>query len=280
MSWFERQARGRDPGEVSSEHARYIRAAGVDRALAELSGPFGVRRYLVRFAARGARVRVSSIDAVPLAWGGGPPASDPRGTLRAQLEKALSRLHANMASGPAWARGAAGVVRDAKGQIDIRLVFDEDADQAALDDLRAPRPGHPLEAPETLHLLAQWAPAIADLHARSARAGDDWSGWDVKDDQVLLLHYGGGPGGDAPPSRTERHDCRTLATYSPRSGDFTWRTDGPLFDEKVFGWEAFPATWDASMELALLAAARLQAARLFVQPVDDYGMVLMVAVFD
>ena len=227
MSWFERQARGRDPGEVSSEHARYIRAAGVDRALAELSGPFGVRRYLVRFAARGARVRVSSIDAVPLAWGGGPPASDPRGTLRAQLEKALSRLHANMASGPAWARGAAGVVRDAKGQIDIRLVFDEDADQAALDDLRAPRPGHPLEAPETLHLLAQWAPAIADLHARSARAGDDWSGWDVKDDRVLLLHYGGGPGGDAPPSRTERHDCRTLATYSPRSGA-TWRRRAAL----------------------------------------------------
>ena len=281
MSWFERQARGRDPDAVSREHGRYLRAAGVDRALEQLAGPFGVRRFLLHFEARGARVRVRAIDAIPLAWGGGPPPPDPTGGARKAVEVALTRLHLNMSTGPRWGRGAASYLRDARGDASIQLVFDDDADDASLDLLpMPPRPGHPLEVPETRALVAHWEPAMAELHAASARMGRGHDAWEIQDDRRLLLHFGGDPDEGPPPTETRRRRCQVLGTFDPRTGLFTWRTDGPLFDEKVFGWDAFPATWAAATELALLAAARLGAAWLLVEPVGEHGMVLMAAVFD
>ena len=73
MGWFERQLEGRAPEDVEKEHGRYLRAAGVDRAIDALNGPYGVRRYIIRFGENEGRVRVSDIEAVPLSCGGGPP---------------------------------------------------------------------------------------------------------------------------------------------------------------------------------------------------------------
>lgn len=277
MGWFERQATGRDPREVSREHGRYVRAAGVDRALEALAGPFGVRRFLVRFSTRGARVRVTAVEAIPLSWGGGPPPADLGAELRGRLEQALARLHTNMASGPRWSRGAASFLRGARDGATLRLVFDEDADQATLDDLpMPPKPGHPLEGAETRDLFAAWEPAMLEIHRRSSRFSQDYAAWEIEGDR-LTLHFGGDPDAGERPSRTEHRRCQVLATYSPASGELSWQT-APLFEEPLFAWKAFPATFDAAMQVGLLAAARIGADLLLALAVDDRGTVLTVAV--
>ena len=50
MSWFARQAQTSTPEKVTRDQGRYLRAAGVDRALDQWAGPYGVRRFVVRFA--------------------------------------------------------------------------------------------------------------------------------------------------------------------------------------------------------------------------------------
>lgn len=277
MGWFERQSAGRDPRAVSREHGRYVRAAGVDRALEALAGPYGVRRFLVRFATRGARVRVTAVESIPLSWGGGPPQDDPGAQLRSRLEAALHRLHLNMAGQARWSRGAASVVRGARGDASVRLVFDEDADQATLDELpMPPKPGHPLEAAETRRLFMEWEPSMVALHHRSAQFPQDHAAWEIDGDR-LTLHYGGDPDEGERPERSAERRCQVLATFSPASGEFAWQVEAP-FSEVLFTWESFPATFDAAMQVSLLAAARMQAQALLALPLDDNGRTLTVAV--
>jgi hypothetical protein len=280
LGWFARQAAGRNTDEVSREHARYLRAAGVDRAMDALAGPFGVRRFLVRFLVRGARVRVDSIGAIPLSFGGGPPPEDTTGRTRRQLEQSLGRLHTNMGAGPRWSRGAMAYLRDASGRTDLVASFDDDADGVSLDGLpRAQPPGHPLEAPETLHMLDSWEGPVEAVRHRSTTVVPDWDEWEIKDDRALELHWSAGPQG-SPPARIRRLRCRTLATWHPRWSRFTWHTGDPLFPESVFAADAFPSTMDAAMELTMVATARLGAAWLTVLQLDDAGTVLLVAVMD
>ena len=128
-------------------------------------------------------------------------------------------------------------------------------------------------------MIRSWEGPLSDVQLRTAAVSPDWDEWEVVDDHTLVLFWGGGPEGP-PPSQVRRHRCRTLATFQPRWSRFTWRTEGNLFEERVFHAESFPATFDAAVEVALLSCARLRAQWLFVQPYDDDGGVLMVAVFD
>ena len=61
MSWLERNANffQQDPLE---EVGRYVRAAGVDRALNEFSGVFGVRRFVLHFMRQNGKVVVHQVE--------------------------------------------------------------------------------------------------------------------------------------------------------------------------------------------------------------------------
>ena len=274
MSWMTVHGEGMDAQAWSRELGRYLRAARVDRALDGLAGPFGCRRFLVRFALRNGKVRVEVVEALPLAWGGGPPPVDSRGERRAELERCLTMLQRNMSTGPRWDRGAIAYLRDAQGRTEIIPTFDDDADVVVLDDLPAPGPpGHPLEAPAYGELLALHESRMQEVHLRSRQIAEDWDWWEVIDDRVLVLHF------EDPPAE-RRLRCVTLATFEPARGRFTWRTDGALFGEEPFAPGTFAATLDASVELCLLATARVGGRWLLVQEVEDGAAQLLVAVLE
>ena len=272
MTWFERQLNGRSPEEVDLEHGRFLRAAGVDRALHALSGTFGVRRYVVRFGESGGRVRVSQIDTVALSCGGGPPPPDAAGERISRLEKALTALHRNMSTGPKWDTGAVAVLRNSEGGTDVMPLFDEDAAEAKLEDLPNPGPpGHPLETPEYHRLLAEHEAQMASVHGETARLGREWNEWSVsEDDQSLELVFDSG---------VRRYRCQTLATFEPGQSWFEWEVEQPLFPDDVFSWAGFLSDFDPAIELGMLATARLGADWLFVQTFDADGSVVLVAVW-
>ncbi len=274
MGWFERQAGQRDVAEVNREHARYIRASKVVECLDALAGPFGCRRFLVRFERRGGRVRVTEIDAAALSWGGGPPPHDTEGRKHAALEQSLNRLHANMALGPSWQRGVFAYVRDAHGVTEVNPAFDEDSDGAELSALPVPGPpGHPLEDRTTTELLVIHRADILRIMAATRSKSVDWDWWEVDDDTRLTLH---GTDPDVPPRSLK---CLVLATHETRASRFTWHCPRPVGAAAVFETPTFASTLDASMELGFLCCAVLDAQWLFVQPYDDQGGQLLVAVF-
>jgi hypothetical protein len=272
MTWFERQLNGRSTDEVELEHGRLLRAAGVDRALAALSGSYGVRRYVVRFGESGGQVRVSLVDTVPLSCGGGPPLRDPAGAKITKLERALTALHRNMSTNSAWETGAIAVLRNAEGDTDLLPLFDEDAADSLLVDLPNPGPpGHPLETPAYHRLVAEHEAQVAAVHGETARLGRTWTEWAVsEDDQSLELVFESGP---------RKYRCQTLGTFEPAKSWFEWEVEEPLFPDDVFSWAGFLADLDPCIELGMLATARLGAAWLFVQSFDADGSVVLVAVW-
>lgn len=270
MGWFERQSMGRTESEIAQTQGRYLRAARVDQALETLAGPFGVRRFVVRFAEQNGRVRVQRIEAMPLKEGGGPPPPDPRGQRQAELEKALNRLHRNMSVGPRWKRGVLGYIRDRSDAVQLFPLFDEDVDIATLEKLPLPPPpGHPLEDPAYRKMIDNHEPRMARLQARTAMIGGGWDLWEL-DEGRLRLHY---------PDEVRRHRCRALGTLQPERGRFLWAVDEPLFSAPpAFTDKSFSADWNAANELGLLTTARLDGDWLFVGDLED-GRVLFATVF-
>ncbi len=271
VSWFDAQLQGRDPDEVLQEHARYIRAARVDAALDALAGPYGCRRFVVRFAAKGRTVVFLDLETLALPFGGGPPPDDPSGERVANLEKALSRLHANMSLGPKWQRGAFAYLRDASGATELIPAFDDDADEARLERLPMPGPpGHPLEDTATDTLFALRARDMARVLAATRALPVDWETWEVDEDIGLTLHFADGS--------VRKHRCLVLATFEARWSRFTWRAKEPLGSENLFKTPAFPCTLDKAIELGLLSTALVGGDWMFMQPFDEQGGQLIVAV--
>ena len=273
MSWFERSLNGREPEELDQEVGRFVRASGMDRALTEMCGPFGCRRFVIRYELQGDTVVLTELETHALPFGGGPP--DPRGAEEAfqPLAAAADRLHKNMATSLPWVRGAVAVIRDAEDNMEFIPLFDEDADEAVLADLGVPGPpGHPLEGFAYRDMIAANEAGIEAVHVETSRRRRSWTGWEVSsDDKTLVLSHQSG---------STRHRCRVLGTFHPRPGRFSWVSDDPLFEEFIFQTPSFSATLDAAMELGMVAVARLGGTWLFLEGMGEGDDIVLVCVWD
>jgi len=273
MGWFERHLDGRQPEELEKEIGRYIRAAGVDRALTQMCGPFGVRRFVIRYAAQNDGVKLTELETHPLPFGGGPP--DPRGAEEGlqPLEAAVTRLHRNMLTSLPWSRGAVAVVRDAEDNLEIVPLFDEDADGSQLSDLGVPGPpGHPLEGLQYQEMIAGNEAGMGAVHAQTSRRRGSWTGWDVpQEDEAIVLEHAGG---------ATRYRAQVLGTFHPARRRFEWADGGALYEEPVFTTQAFSITMDVLMELGFATTARLGADWLFIDAYNDAGDLVLIAVWD
>ena len=273
MGWFERHLDGRPPEELETEIGRYVRASGVDRALIQMCGPFGVRRFVIRFSQQGERIQLTDLETHPLPFGGGPP--DPTGAEEGlqPLEAAVGRLHRNMLATLPWSRGAVAVTRDADDNLEIIPLFDDDADAATLADLGVPGPpGHPLEGNAYRDMIAGNEAGMASVHGQTSRRRGSWTAWDVIDqDQVLVLDHDTGK---------TRHRATVLGTYHPSRSRFEWATESALFEEPVYQSQIFSTTMDALMELCFVTTARLGADWLFMDAFNDKGDIVLISVWD
>ena len=123
MSWLERQVS--EYGErVAEDIQRYLRTTGVAQEIHFISGPYGVRRFLLHFQVKGAMVSILEIESIPLQGGGGAPTMTSKENLK-ELERALTRLYNNMQGGLHWSRGVLGCIRDCDNQLQL-YPFGED----------------------------------------------------------------------------------------------------------------------------------------------------------
>lgn len=273
MSWFDRQSKtlGID---LSQSIGRYLRSSGIDASLNELSGPFGVRRFLIHFRLTQARIQITDIQSLPLQYGGGSPL-DMTPDMQAKLERSLIKLHQNMSVGPSWTEGALGFIRNNDNQHTIVPFFDEDVPLATLDLLPVPDEGHPLESPEYRKLLGSNEAQIEPIWARTNTFAHEWDEWEVDKGELRLIY-----GSQESPTEVLKKRCQVLATFDSASSKWTWQSEGPLFPEETFAWQEFVCDWNASMELGGLTSARLGADWLFVSSVEGSNLVLFAAVWE
>jgi hypothetical protein len=275
VGWFTRQLQGRSAREVEEDHARYVRASGLDRALTALAGPYGLRRFVLYFELRGSKVHLGEVATTRLQWGGGPPRPDLGGRAQAQVERCLTQLQRNMSAGPRWERGAVGFVRELDARPKLLTWFDDDVDGRLLERLPVPGPpGHPLESPAWERQRGRFEAQVQAVAARSRRAGAV-DRWEVERSGRMWVESGqpGQPGFDRRSLR-----CAVLARFEPRAQRFFWEVEEPLFDEEPFTWPEFSCDLDAALEVGMVATARLGADRLFAPIYGAAGEQLLVAV--
>lgn len=248
MSWFDRR-RGDEPSEVAyARLAGLMERSGVNDVLVRACGRPGLRRFVVRFERRGARVRVGPVDSRPLAEGGGPPpAFDP-----VALEAAVERLATGLRAPWSLDRGAFGIVRDGDGAVEIAARFDEDADGYGLADLRTPRgEAHPLDHPAWTKALRDWSARMATI--RWVVPAEAWT-WD----DALVVD-----GGVLPADR--------VGVW--RAGRFEWLLDEPAGDEAPLCEPSLTVALPEAVELVALAAARRGHAAVFRGEAEDGAVV-------
>jgi hypothetical protein len=245
MPWFDRHVADGDDDAALAALDRAVGRSRLVEALGAASGPYGLRRFGVRFELRGGRARIAGLETAPLPRGGGPPASSTFDANARALEGALDALHRSIPAPFGFDRGVAGFVRDADGRPTLSLRFDEDADAFRLSELPMPRgEPHPLEDPAYARALAAWDSRIAPLRARWTVARDDWS----LTSGVLA-------------SDGVRTRAVPLAIWS--DGRFAWRVESPVAEEAPFVEPELVVPLADAGTLALFAATRLGCVGLF-----------------
>ena len=214
-------------------------------------GPRGLRRLVARFGRQGARFRLRALETERLP-SGGPP--DPRAWEQAipRLEQFVERFAQSLPEGCTFDRAAIGVVRDDDAWPHLSIRLDADADRYALPEVRMPKgEGMPVEDAAYLRALEAWTPRVHAVRARwiTPSPGERWeiTGGRLRLTGVLERSLPATP----------------LATWVPRTGDFTWLLDAPAGSEAPFRRAELALELGPALELVSFAAARLQATGVF-----------------
>ncbi len=238
MAWFDTHA-GSDPHGFLASLDASVEASGLRDALTACAGPVGLRRFVVRAEQRDGRVRVVGIDAPRLPQGGGPPSHlDQHATA---LEAALSRLRHALPAPATFQRVAIGLVRDAEGEPEVSLRFDQDGDGFGVSGLRLPSgPCAPMEDPAYLKSLASWTARVDEVRRAWRVARGDWA-------------FENGQLDDG-----ERHvSAVAIGTWHAGQARFSWMLAEPAGEEGPFVEPDVFVDLAGATELACFAAARL-----------------------
>lgn len=250
MPWFDRHCGDASPVDAHARLNDAVNRSGLLAALERACGRPGLRRFILRFEAKGNRVRLRGVEAVPLAEGGGPPPS----LDSADLEAALARLRTFTPADWRFSAGALGVVRDGDGRMDVSFRYDEDTVGFTVESLRWPGgPANPVERPVVQKLLDQWAARMGSL------------AWTVAEDAWQLeagnLRY-----------RGTSQPADILATW--RDGLLSWYVEN---SEDLAFRDAITVDFASATEIVRLAAAQMGASGGFEGEAED-GRVVFLAV--
>ena len=269
MGWLTEQTSKFGP-ELEGRLIAALEQAGLYTQIVEMCGPFGVRRFLLRFAVKGQRVELSEVETVPLHHGGGAPKGLDRDNIEA-LKRSLKVLWSDMSAWASWERGLLSVVRDCDNQLQVIPFFDEDADAITLEQVPIPQQGHPLEDRAYVHLKASLQAQLSPVVQNTQSISQDWQEWAIDGDMLTLIYA------DEYEQSAERKRCKVLATFD-QHGTWTWQVAEPLFSEEVFCWEFFLCDWPAAIELGMVCVARLNGTWLFQSLVSEDPQVTLLAV--
>ena len=271
MTWLENQI-AQYGAAFEEDIQRYMQSAGLYQSVHQLCGPFGVRRFIIRFQKKGTDIHIQALESIPLQYGGGAPPQQTREKID-EIKRSLQRLYNNMSGGPKWQSGCMGVIRDLDNNLQIVPFFDGDAEDISVEMLPLPAQGHPLEGPEYLQLKASLAAQLEPIMHNTQAIAHDWDFWEINDDTLSLVYM------DETGQHIENKRCLVLSTYT--QGEWAWQVNEPLFEQEIFCWEYFISDWDSAMELGLVSAARLNASWLFYSVVDEQNQsMLFVVVWD
>lgn len=264
MTWFDRCVGDGDPGEGWERLNAAVERSGLHAALHAAAGPRGLRCFVVRFELRGGRARVAGLLSEPLRQGGGPPPAPSFDQAVPQIEAAIVALARSLPPQFAFERGALGYVRDAKGTVDLRFRFDEDADAWGVSQLRRPEgEPHPVEDPGYQRALRHWEARVNRTRAR----------WEVgRTDEPWGLAGGKLTVGGATPRRAD-----AIATWTANNERFEWLLAEPASEELPFVEPVLQLTLAEAVEVVAFAAARRGDLSVFQGSTDD-GVVVFVGV--
>jgi len=272
MSWLTTQVNTHGDG-FEARLIDTLQQAGVYDAVFNICGPFGVRRFVVRFESKGHTIDITEIETLPLQYGGGAPQATTPQNMKI-LKQTLKTLKHKMSGWATWEQGVLGVVRNCDNEMQVIPFFDSDVEGISVEHLPTPPQGHPLEDRAYLHLKASVQAQLEPVFMNTNAISHDWKEWEI-DENILTLVYE-----DDIESTVERKRCQVLATLD-QDGVWAWQVSEPLFSEEVFCWEYFLCDWDSAVELGMVCVARLNGTWLFYSLVStDPQVTLFVAVWD
>lgn len=252
MSWFDRNRGEIAVAEAWARLNEVVEQSRLGAAVQLASGPYGLRRFVVRFEVRGGRPRVTDLESEPLSKGGGPPNAASFAANVGAIEAALGQILRRFPTPFTWDRGALGVVRGSEG-FSLSFRFDEDADAYRLAELPYPTgEPHPLEEPAYVAALAAWERRIDPVRARWLSPGREDT-WTLDQNRLTIS----GPAGN----RVLGVD--PVAIYWPRGSRFEWLVETPVGEEAPFVEPVLTVEASGAMELAVFAAARMKRVGVF-----------------
>ncbi|MEN9786582.1 MAG: hypothetical protein RLZZ299_1846 [Pseudomonadota bacterium] len=260
MAWFDRQVGDGGVDAAMSALDAAVERSGLLAALEAVSGPHGLRRFVVRFEVRGAGVKLLGVDSAQLPRGGGPPAwFDAHAR---DVEQSLVALRRALPAPWTFREGAVGFVRGSDPRRSLVLRFDEDSAGFGLAELPMPT-GEPWppEDPAYVRAAAAWDGRIAPVRAAwsVAEADEDWS---IAEGRL---------------ERPGRPPVPVLVLAVLDGEGFAWHLDTPAGDEAPFCEPELQVPYATAIELAMFAAARLGCVGGF-QGVDTTGALVLAGV--